>query len=335
MDSQQIGDYEVLEPLGEGTVGQVYRARNVETDEIVALKLLRGSVARDPEIEQRFVREVTVLQQLDHPNIVRYDFCGIHGENLFFTMEHVDSGTIKDVLSGPMPWQDCVEVAIQVCSALEHAHQKGIVHRDLKPANLFLSDAGEVKLGDFGIALDVDNTRLTVEGNTVGTVRYMAPEQFTDSDVDERADLYSLGCILFQMLTFHVPFDGKTDVDVMCGHLERDVPSVRQIVPECPAELDAFVHKLLAKEPANRPSSSAETRDAFERILRGDKPATALDERNAEEEPDFEESEKPNLTERLKGARHSAGDQVSWVGLAGIGLVAVVGLVVYVIVSNS
>lgn len=335
MDNQIIGNFEILVQLGEGTVGQVFRARNVDTDEIVALKLLRGSVAHEPEIEQRFVREVTVLQQLDHPNIVRYDFCGLHGENLFFTMEQVDAGTIKDVLSGPMPWRDCVEVAIQVCSALDHAHQKGIVHRDLKPANLFLSDAGEVKLGDFGIALDVDNTRLTLEGNTVGTIRYMAPEQFTGSDVDQRADLYSLGCILFQMLTFHVPFDGKLDMDVMRGHTEAPVPSVRQIVPDCPEEVDQLVRKLLAKKPDDRPSSAADARDAFERILRHiDGSAADTERESTDQESKTDESEQPNLTERLKSTRHSASDQVSWVGLAAIGLIIVVGLAVYLVVST-
>lgn len=334
MDSQQIGHFEVLDQLGEGTVGQVFRARNVETDEVVALKLLRGNVAHEPEIEQRFVREVSVLQQLDHPNIVRYDFCGLHGENLFFTMEQVDSGTIKDVLSGPMPWQDCVEVAIQVCSALDHAHKKGIVHRDLKPANLFLSDAGEVKLGDFGIALDVDNTRLTLEGNTVGTIRYMAPEQFTGSDVDARADLYSLGCILFEMLTFHVPYDGKTDMDVMHGHTEQPVPSVRQVVPTCPEPVDTLVRELLSKNPDDRPKTAEEAREAFQRVLHGGKPLESSDAAATHNEPPANESEKPNLTERLKSTRHSVGDRVSWVGLAAIGLIVVVGLVVYLVVAS-
>jgi len=250
-------------------------------------------------------------------------------------MEHVDSGSLKDVLSGPLPWRDCVEVAIQVCSALDHAHQKGIVHRDLKPANLFLSENGEVKLGDFGIALDADKSRLTIEGNTVGTVRYMAPEQFIGSGVDASADLYSLGCILFQMLTFYVPFDGKTDMDVMLGHAESPVPSVRASNLDCPVELEALIRQLLAKNPSDRPSSALETRTALERILRGTesscgKPAEVLTEQNSLEA----ESEKPNLTTRLKSTRHSAGDQVSWATLAVIGLVVVVGLVVYVIVAN-
>jgi eukaryotic-like serine/threonine-protein kinase len=327
---QQIGHFAILDELGSGTVGQVFRARNVETNEIVALKLLRGSVVHEPEIEQRFVREVTVLQQLDHPNIVRYDFCGLHKDNLFFTMEQVDSGTLKEVLSGPMPWRDCVEVAIQVCSALEHAHQKGIVHRDLKPGNLFLSDAGEVKLGDFGIALDVDNTRLTLEGDTVGTIRYMAPEQFTDSDVDERADLYSLGCVLFQMLTFYVPYDGKLDIEVMQGHTDSPVPSVCQLVPGLSQQLDDLVRKLLAKNPDDRPSSATEAREAFEKLLHG-----AGEASDSTEKPQADESESPNLTERLKSTRHSTGDKVSWIGVAVIGAVIVVGLIVYSVVANQ
>jgi serine/threonine protein kinase len=325
MDQQKIGKYEILEELGAGTVGQVYRARNTETGTVVALKLLHGSVAHNPDIERRFVREVTVLQQLEHENIVRYDFCGLHDDCLFFTMEQVDSGTLKDVLSGPMPWRDCAEVAVQICAALQHAHEKGIVHRDLKPANLFLSEDGKVKLGDFGIALDADNTRLTVEGNTVGTVRYMAPEQFIGSDVTAKADLYSLGCILFEMLTFSVPFDGKTDMDVMKGHVDLPPPHVRQIAPDCPQELDSFVRRLLAKNPDERPVDAAMAQESLQRILDAENVANATDDTRADEEANAA----PNLTERLKSTRHSVGDQVSWGALATLGLIVVGSLVAY------
>ena len=157
----------------------------------------------EPDLQRRFVREVAIVERLNHPNIVRHYDCGLADDRIYFAMELVDCGTLKDVLRqrGKLPWREAVECAMQICAALDHAHQVGVIHRDLKPANLFLAEDGRVKVGDFGLARDLNNSRLTLDGQTVGTCRYMPPEQIAgDAELTGATDLYAVGCILYEML---------------------------------------------------------------------------------------------------------------------------------------
>jgi serine/threonine protein kinase len=188
-------------------------------------------------------------------------------------MELVDSGSLKDVLSvrGRLPWREVAECAIQVCNALAYAHDEGVVHRDLKPANLFLSADGHVKVGDFGLARDFNRSRLTLEGQTVGSCRYMPPEQITgDAELTGASDLYALGCIMYQALVGRPPFDGVGVIEIFEAHLYSDPQPLAELAPSCPRALADLVMRLLAKDAAARPADAAAVRTVLARILTGD-----------------------------------------------------------------
>lgn len=256
MPSSRLSHYELGDVLGVGTVGTIYAATERESNEQVAIKILHPGVSQDPLIRARFQREMTILERLRHPNIVAYYGGGSEEGQLYYVMELVEGGTVKDLLArgGTLSWQVVVEIARQICSALQFAHNHGVIHRDLKPGNLFLTRAAEVKLGDFGIARDVTNSDLTDAGLTVGTHAYMAPEQITgDDSISGKADLYALGCCLFEMLSGRKPFLGDNFAQLFEQHLRAEPPHVQAFVPDCPDALDAIIHQLLAKSPDQRP----------------------------------------------------------------------------------
>ncbi len=267
-----VGSYEMGALLGTGTVGLAYRARHRETGQPAVVKLLQAEMAQVPDIQRRFVREVAIAEKLSHPNIVRHYDCGLHEDQIYFAMELVNSGTLKEVLKrrGPLPWREAMEVATQVCAALDHAHQFGVIHRDLKPANLFLSTDGYVKVGDFGLARDLNRSRLTMEGQTVGTCRYMAPEQIAgEADLTGATDLYALGCVLFEMLVGRPPLDGTTVIEIFEAHLYEPPKPPIDFVSDCPRDLSDLVLRLLAKEPDDRPADAIAVQAALTDILHG------------------------------------------------------------------
>lgn len=272
MSSHVIDGYELLDELGSGSTGTVYSARHLETGESVAIKLLNDQAAKETEVQQRFVREVSVLERLRHPNIVEHRGCGIHEGRLYFAMELLNSGTVKRALKvrGVLRWRQATKVAAQVCAALAYAHKEQVIHRDLKPANLFLSAEGKVKVGDFGLARDNSSHRLTIEGQTVGTCRYMAPEQVRgEQELTGAVDLYALGCLLYQMLTGEPPFDGSTVIEIFEHHLFTDPPSVADHESiQCPAELSKLIAVLLTKPVDLRPNDAYAIRRRLIQILR-------------------------------------------------------------------
>ena len=337
MKSQLVGDYELGALMGSGTVGDVYRARHLATGAPAVVKLLQSATAREPEVQRRFVREVAIAEKLDHPNIVRHYDCGVHDDQIYFAMELVDGGTLKDVMNqrGTIPWREAVECAIQVCSALEYAHQQRVIHRDLKPANLFLSTDGRVKVGDFGLARDLDRSRLTLEGQTVGTCRYMSPEQITgEAALTGATDLYALGCIMYQAIAGWPPFDGNAIIDIFEAHLYNDAVPLTKIAPDCPPHLAELIQRLLAKEPAYRLASAAEVQAALQGILHdGRIPRTPLSPAVAAVPP---ADPAPSLTTRLymqpRPARPRARNEAIrkwtwWLASVIAALVAVVSLV--------
>ena len=257
MPSSRLSDYELGDILGVGTVGTIYLATEKATGRTVALKKLHPRVSQNTLIRARFKREMTILERLRHPNIVAYLGGGSvdDDQSLFYAMEVVSGGTVDDLLcsGGPLHWPAVVEITRQVCSALQCAHNIGIVHRDLKPSNLFLTPEGEVKLGDFGIARDLTAGDLTSAGITVGTHAYMAPEQITgDQSVSGKADLYALGCCMFEMLTGRKVFLGENYAQLFDQHLKEKPPSVRKFV-DCPEDVDRIIRQLLEKSPDDRP----------------------------------------------------------------------------------
>lgn len=328
---ESIGPYLLGASLGEGAFGAVYEAIHQETGQRVAIKLLHGTKQLEPEVQNRFVREVALLQTLNHENIVRHFEAGLHEGSIYCAMELVECGSLKEVLQSrdSLPWREAAEVTLQLCHALEHAHKKGCVHRDLKPANLYLSEDGKVKLGDLGLARDLNKDRLTVQGQTVGTWKYMAPEQITgEENIDGRLDLYATGCMLFEMIAGRVPFDGPDFYTIFDQHLEVAPPRLDVVTGGCPKALADLVEDLLKKQPDARPESAEEVAQRLEEIL-----AEAGVEQSAPESDDKStvlahgaRVRPPNLTQRLQSGPKSSPRQANWKALAIAG-----GLVVLVI----
>ncbi len=270
MSRLKLDDYHVGSVLGVGTVGTIYAATEKATGKPVAIKKLHPAVSRNPLIGARFRREMMILEKLRHPNVIGYFGGGedIDG-NLFYIMELVEGGSIRDLLdsSGFLAWQLVVSAAVQICSALQCAHNHGIIHRDLKPGNLFLTRDGMIKLGDFGIARDVSASDLTDQGLTVGTHAYMAPEQITgDATISGKADLYALGCCLYEMLTGQKPYIADSFPQLFEQHLRADPPKPSRII-QCPPEVDEIVIHLLAKRPEDRPFNAREVQGKMLRIM--------------------------------------------------------------------
>jgi serine/threonine protein kinase len=255
MEIRSLEEFELFEVRGVGTVGTVYRARDRETDQIVAIKILLPSVSVDPTVRARFIREMLVLQKLCHPNIVACYGGGEEAGQLFFAMEYLDGESMEEVLAdgGRLPWVDVVECGWHICSALQYAHNQGIIHRDLKPSNIFFSGEGFLKLCDFGIALDTGESDLTEVGLTVGTHRYMAPELIRGEVASPPTDLYALGCVLYRMLVGRPPFDGRNFAAIFEQHLHQVPESLQSQIGDAPEELDQLVQQLLAKECGERP----------------------------------------------------------------------------------
>jgi serine/threonine protein kinase len=217
-------------------------------------------------------------------------------------MELVDSGTLKDVLNvrGRLPWREVTECAVQVCDALAYAHRLGVIHRDLKPANLFLSAGGHVKVGDFGLARDLNRSRLTLEGQTVGTCRYMPPEQITgEADLTGATDLYALGCIMYQALAGRPTFDGASVVEVFEAHLYSDPIPLVEVARDCPRPLADLVMRLLTKDPLQRPSDAADVKAELSAILAGGQGQSSSSKRPQSPANVGAPDDTPSLTARL------------------------------------
>jgi serine/threonine protein kinase len=275
---------------------------------------------------------VALLQKLCHENIVRHYEAGLHDGSIYCAMELVECGTLKDVLRvrGQLPWREAAEVALQLCRALEHAHAKGCIHRDLKPGNLYLSEDGLVKLGDLGLARDLNRARLTMEGQTVGTWRYMAPEQITgDANIDGRLDLYATGCMLFEMVAGRVPFDGHDFCTIFDQHLDSTPPRLDVVADDCPRALADLVDQLLQKKPSHRPQTAAEVAECLEAILASE----AADESTRGDKQSLHHSlireSTPNLTYRLRSGPVAGQRKPRWKAaaiaaavLAAVGVIA-------------
>ncbi len=275
MGHPTLGGYELLKLLGEGSYGSVHKARSVATGEIVAIKLMRSSGTCNPVEQNRFVREVIVLQKLNHPNIVRHIDCGLDQDQIFSVMEYVDALTLKHSLTKfrVLSWRNAARIAGQVALGLAHAHDRGVIHRDLKPANLFLSSGGLVKIGDFGLARDAELHALTLHGQVLGTPRYISPEQISEPDrVTFAADLYALGVVLFEMLTGSLPFGGRSQAELFRQHLMKSPPTIAGNSPTTPTALADLVRRLLAKQPEDRPPSALSVSEELRGLIKSDAP---------------------------------------------------------------
>jgi serine/threonine-protein kinase len=272
--------YELGEILGFGGMSEVHLARDLRLHRDVAVKVLRADLARDPSFYLRFRREAQNAAALNHPAIVAvYDTGEAHtpaGPLPYIVMEYVDGVTLRDIVhtDGPMPPRRALEVIADACQALNFSHQHGIIHRDVKPANIMISKTGAVKVMDFGIARAIADSGnpVTQTAAVIGTAQYLSPEQARGERVDSRSDVYSLGCVLYEILTGQPPFVGDTPVAVAYQHVREDPVPPSQKHGGISPELDAVVLKALAKNPDNRYQSAAEMRADLVRVHSGEKP---------------------------------------------------------------
>lgn len=254
MDPEKIGPYRVLQKLGSGGMGNVYLGEHEESGRQAAVKVLSASLARESGFVERFNREVDAMHKLDNPHIVEFYESGVDGESYFYAMEYVPGETLMNIIHREkrIPWQRALEIAMQVCQALKSAHDTGIIHRDLKPSNLMVTPDGTVKLTDFGVAQVFASQRLTVTGGIIGTAEYMSPEQAQGKRATKQSDLYSLGAVLYTIITGRVPFSGKTMVEVIQKHKFGLFDRPRLIVPDLPIRVEETICRLLEKEPEKR-----------------------------------------------------------------------------------
>ncbi|MCR5541945.1 MAG: Stk1 family PASTA domain-containing Ser/Thr kinase [Ruminococcus sp.] len=254
------GRYEITELIGVGGMADVYKAQDVMEDRPVAVKILKPEFSGDEEFLRRFRNESKAIAVLSHPNIVKIYDVGFTDEIQFIVMEYIDGITLKEFIEqqGVLKWKDALHFITQILRALQHAHDKGIVHRDIKPQNIMLFTDGTIKVMDFGIARFSRIDGKTLSDKAIGSVHYISPEQAQGDMTDERSDIYSVGVMLYEMLTGRKPFDGDTAVNVALKHMQEMAVPPREIMPSIPEALEEIVYHAMEKQPAQRYQSAAE-----------------------------------------------------------------------------
>ncbi len=251
---KRLGPYLIDRIVGKGAMGLVFAALHDETREMAAIKVLAPSIAADAKFRERFEAEIESLKTLDHPNIVGLLGYGEHEGHLYYAMELIEGTNLEQELAAGrrFSWRDVTQLGIDISRALKHAHDHGVIHRDLKPANLLLDDNDQVKLTDFGIAKLFGASGMTLSGNVLGTVDYMAPEQASGEVTSPRCDLYSLGCVMYALLTGRPPFRGKSIPEVLHKVRYEQHRPVGTITSEVPEDLERIIDELLEKDPDDR-----------------------------------------------------------------------------------
>ena len=254
MALRRLGPYELIEVIGRGGMGTVFKGKHDETGDVVAVKSLAANFTMDDHFRARFESEIQALMQLDHPNIVKLISFGQEEGMMYFAMELVEGSSLhaEQKKRKTFDWREIIEMAQDVCAGLHHAHVRGIIHRDLKPGNLLRTTDGKVKITDFGIAKSFGNSELTGEGNILGTMDYMAPEQAAGKTVTVRSDLYSLGTVMYTLLAGKPPFHAKTLADLATKFTSHKMERISKVVPSVPVELDQLIDNLLQKNPKRR-----------------------------------------------------------------------------------
>ncbi len=264
MIGSTISHYRILEKLGEGGMGTVYKAEDLKLKRTVALKFLPRELTGEPEAKARFVREAQAAATLSHPNICTiYEIDEYEGQ-FFIAMECCTGETLKDKMArGPLKLEEALDLAGQIAAGLGKSHEREIVHRDIKPANCFITSEGQVKILDFGLAKLTGQTRVTRTGTTLGTAAYMSPEQAQGKATDHRSDIWSLGVVLYEMLTGRLPFPGENAPALMYAIVNEKQPPLTTLNTDIPLEVEQLVDRALAKTPEKRYQNAAEVRAAL------------------------------------------------------------------------
>ncbi|HEU4963083.1 MAG TPA: Stk1 family PASTA domain-containing Ser/Thr kinase [Bacilli bacterium] len=270
MNGRKLGNrYEVLEKIGGGGMAIVYRAKDTLLNRFVSIKVLRAHFSTDDDFVRRFQREAQAAASLSHPNVVNIYDVGIEGEDYYIVMEYIDGLTLKEVIQdrAPLPVSEAIDIAKQICSALGHAHENNIVHRDIKPHNILIGKDGRVKVTDFGIARAITSNTITQDGSVLGSVHYFSPEQARGGITDVKSDIYSLGVVLYEMVTGELPFSGESPISVALKHLQDQFVEPRQLNPNLPQSVENIILKSLAKDPSVRYPSAREMYRDLEKAL--------------------------------------------------------------------
>jgi beta-lactam-binding protein with PASTA domain len=273
--------YRIVQPLGNGGMAEVYLAHDDILDRDVALKVMSGRYAGDDEFVERFKREAQSAAALSHPNIVSiFDRGASEDGTYYIAMEYLPGGTLKDRITkrGALPPRTAAAVALQIAEALCAAHERGVIHRDIKPHNILITESGDVKVTDFGIARAASSSTMTRTGSILGTAHYISPEQAMGEPVGPASDLYSLGVVLYEMLTGELPFDAETPLGIAMKHVSGYLRPPKEVNPQVPEGINAITVRLLAKDPLDRYTSDAELIEDLERFLAGLEPSDATTE---------------------------------------------------------
>jgi eukaryotic-like serine/threonine-protein kinase len=258
-----VGNYKITEKLGEGGMGAVYKGVDLMLEREVAIKALRPELASQPQVVERFRSEAVTLAKLNHQNIAALYSFFRQGDEFFMVMEFMRGQTLDEIVSksGAMSCEQAVPLFCHALEGIGYAHRMGIIHRDIKPANMMLTDDGTLKVMDFGIARVLGTARMTRAGNLIGTIEYMSPEQVRGQETDERADIYALGVLLFELLTGRLPFASENEYELMKMQIEHAPPDPRSLAPHIPEAVGQAILKAMAKRPEDRFQSAQEFRD--------------------------------------------------------------------------
>jgi serine/threonine-protein kinase len=267
-EARFIAHYRIYELLGAGGMGSVYKAVDSVTKNVVALKVLNPELLKDPENRRRLSAEGHLLSSFNHPHIVKVFEIGESSGRGYIAMEYLGGGTLRQKLEQehPLSKVDIAKFFIQVCDGLEEVHQKGIVHRDLKTGNLMLTGDGNIRIMDFGLSKSPLVTTMTSLGTVLGTLGYVAPEQITSMNVDQRTDIFSLGVILYELLTMELPFKGENEIALIHSIFNTEPPVPSTFRNDIPAGWEPIIMKCLAKDANKRYSSVAELKEEFQKI---------------------------------------------------------------------
>ena len=314
---QTVGKYKLLERIGHGGMAEVYKARHPKLDRIVTIKILHGYLAEGKDFLARFEREARSVANLRHPHIVQIHDFDVDHETYYMVMEYIDGGTLQDRMADLardgkyLPLDQVMAILDQIAEALDYAHKKDVIHRDIKPSNILLSSSGEAFLADFGIARMVSTTQFTSTGALLGTPTYMSPEQCKGQGLTSVSDIYSLGVILYELLTGQVPFSADTPLELIQKCVNEPLLPPSLLRPGLPKSIEAVVEKALAKDPAERYQSASELTQAMTQVLTKDVIAK-LDSEGAKADKSFANL----LTERMDDASLSNQGQVPTIAMS-------------------